>query len=46
MLCSGIGEGGKAIKAGVIGLVFEASEVDAEICWLEGFLSDVLEGGR
>ena len=27
---SGIGDGGKAIKAGVIGLVFETSEVDAE----------------
>ena len=30
MPCSGIGEGGKAIKAGVIGLVFEAPEVEAE----------------
>lgn len=32
MLCSGVGEGGKAIKAGVVGLVFETSEVDAETC--------------
>ena len=32
MLCSGVGEGGKAIEAGVVGLVFEALEVGAETC--------------
>ena len=42
---SGVGEGGKAIKAGVVGLVFEVSEADAETCRLEGFLVNVLESG-
>jgi hypothetical protein len=46
VLSSGVGEGGKAIKAGVVGLVFfEVSEADAETCRLEGFLVNVLESG-
>jgi hypothetical protein len=32
VLCSDVGEGGKGIEAGVVGLVFEALEVDAETC--------------
>lgn len=43
VLSSRVGEGGKAIEAGVVGLVFEASEVSAETCRLEGFLDNVLE---
>ena len=45
MLSLGIGEGGNAIKAGVVGRVFEASEVGAGTCRPEGFLLNVLEGG-